>query len=336
MSGDRCPRLVDVAVHLPETGMDTESVEDRIAALNPELEVPRGLLGRFTGVRYRHVQPAGSWGIDLGVRAAQTLLARNEIRAEDLDLVIFAAASTDVLEPAAAHVVAAELGASCPVFDVHNACNSLLNAIEVADALIRAGAYRTVLVVCGETLSRAARWRFDTVDEYIASGASHSLSDGGAALLLEGADEPGILAHRACANSDAWRSVLLPLNWTESAEPTAGALQVRTVDLYRAVATLDHDLPAKVLAELGLTVDDVAVFCVHQPADAYLKDFCERSGIPLERTINTIRDHGNLSAATLPLQLTLAADSGRLRRGDIAVLIGLASGVSLGILVLRW
>ncbi|SHF08077.1 3-oxoacyl-ACP synthase III family protein [Streptoalloteichus hindustanus] len=336
----RHSRLVDVAVHLPGRGPTTSEVEDRLAELNPGLDLPRGLIQRFTGVRRRHVAPEDWRASDLAVAAAEKLLAATGRAVADLDLIIFAATSGDVVEPATAHPVAAKLGARCPVFDLRNACNSVLNAVEVADGLIRSGSHRRVLVACGEWLSCAAQWTVGSAEEYVHACASHTLSDAGAALLVEESDEPGILGHRFSAESSAWRTmaVPLPMRGTElpNTPPEGPRFRVRALELLAALDAADLGAITGLVADLGFAMADFAAVCVHQAALPYLPTFCERVGIPLERTVVTIADHGNVGAASLPLQLALAVESGRVRRGDPVALVGLASGLSLGAVVLRW
>jgi len=138
-----------VAAYLPDQTLSSAEVERRIEGYAP----PPGTPERLTGIRFRHVARPGEQASDLAVMAAR------ELDLDGIDLLIFASASQDMIEPATAHIVAAKLGLSCPVFDVKNACNSMLNGIQVAEALILTGAHRRVLVCTGEVPSRAVRWR---------------------------------------------------------------------------------------------------------------------------------------------------------------------------------
>jgi 3-oxoacyl-[acyl-carrier-protein] synthase III len=176
-------RLAGLAVHLPEHRLSTVEVENRLAAMG--FSPPRGLIGRLTGISNRHVMPDDWQASDLAVAAARKLIANAGVSVEDVDLLIFASASQDMVEPATGHIVAAKLGLRCPVMDVKNACNSVLNGLELADALITAGRYRRVLVVSGESPSRAVRWKVSGLRQFLTSLPGYTLSDAGAALLLE-------------------------------------------------------------------------------------------------------------------------------------------------------
>ncbi|MCZ1003279.1 hypothetical protein O1M63_43560 [Streptomyces mirabilis] len=147
-------RITQVAVHLPTGRQTSQVIEDRLRRHSPGLRIPAGLLRRLYGLEERVVADDGDLPSDLASRAVNQALEQARMKPGDIDLLLFAAVSADVQEPANGHIVASKTGLACPVFDVSNACNSVLNALEVADALIRCGRYRRVLVACGEALSR--------------------------------------------------------------------------------------------------------------------------------------------------------------------------------------
>ncbi|MFB9907587.1 3-oxoacyl-ACP synthase III family protein [Allokutzneria oryzae] len=334
----RYSRISEIAVHLPEAGLTTEEVEALVAERNPGFEPPPGLVERFTGVRFRHTAPEGTMPSDLAVAAIEKLFAAWGHGIGDVDLMIFAAASMDVIEPATAHIISDKLGGGCPVFDVSNACNSVINAIEIADALIRTGSYNRILIACGERISEGARYRgIETMEDYVRAGASYTVSDAGAALLMEASDAPGVLMHRFTANSSAWSATVVPLTHDKELDCLrSDYVGVKTLELMKGLDEADISPLLDAVAELGMTMDDFAVVCVHQAVLAYMPVFCERAGISPERTLVTLADHGNVASATLPLQLVTAVETGRLNPGDHVLLVGLASGLSLGVLAMRW
>ncbi len=329
-------RIAAVAVHLPERRLAITDVEEEMAARNPDLDLPRGLIERFTGVRNRYVAPPDWEASDLAVAAAHNLFDQTGLGVGDVDLIVFAAASGDVLEPATAHIVAERLGATCPVFDLKNACNSVLNAIEIGDTLIRAGSYRRILVACGEAPTRLLGNTVTSVQDYVESCAALTMSDVGAALLLEASDEPGVLAHRMGANSRAWRASVTPMTTNAEGRLEIGRLKVKPMKMLRALADTDFSLITKLLAENDLTMDDFALVCVSQISVPYTRQFCESLGIPDDKVLITVGDHGCANAASIPQQLAAASASGRLHGGDLVCLIGLGSGLSFGAVVVRW
>ena len=340
MSGERA-RIAGVAVHLPERVMDNAEMRRRVATASEGFSPPVDLVHRLTGVTRRHLMPDDAQASDLAVAAAGKLLAETGTDPAEVDLLLFAAASQDMCEPATAHIVAAKLGLSCPVLDVKNACNSVLNAIELGDALIAAGRYRRILVACGESPSRGIRWRVKDLAQYLASFPGYTLSDAGAALLLvpgpAGPTDPGVLACAFTADSSAWQVGTLP---------AGGSAHPRDVDktyfhidgnkLRLAFEALGPGLPLDLLRRLGLRWDDFAVVAVHQVSLDYLEVFRSALDIPAEKLVVTLTEHGNVASASLPLQLVRARDEGRLAPGDLVALVGLAGGVSLGMAVLRW
>ena len=178
-------RIAGLEVYVPAARLGTGQLERRLAASSPGFRVPKGLIDRLTGIRTRSVMACTEQASDLAATAAAKLLADRGLQPADVELIIFASASQDMVEPATGHMVAAKLGAGCPVMDVKNACNSLLNGLEVADALIGTGRYRRVLLVSGESPSRAVRWSVPDQETFAAAFPGYTMSDAGCALLLE-------------------------------------------------------------------------------------------------------------------------------------------------------
>ncbi|MFI6324945.1 3-oxoacyl-ACP synthase III family protein [Nonomuraea sp. NPDC050556] len=311
-------RISDISTYLPERVLDSAEVERRIEGWRP----PRGIVERMTGIRRRHVASDDQQASDLAVEAAKTL-------APDVDLMIFASASQDMVEPATAHIVAAKLGLSCPVFDVKNACNSLLNGVQVAEALILSGAHRRVLVCTGETPSRAIRWRVRDRAQFVDSFAGYTLSDAGAAVIIERA-ERGIFYRDFSADSTAWSIGTLPGGGSaHPRDPDSSYFRGDGRRLKEAFELIGPDIFLNALKRTGLTWDDFAVVAVHQVAMPYLHFLADTLGIPQDRLVVTLPDHGNCASATLPLQLA----RGTWSRGDKVALLGLGGGISMGVML---
>ncbi|RDI31703.1 3-oxoacyl-ACP synthase III family protein [Lentzea flaviverrucosa] len=324
-------RLAGVAVHLPETRLSTDEVERRLGPFTP----PPGLIGRLTGIRSRHVMRDDEQASDLAVAAARKLLADTGSEPADIDLLLFASASQDMVEPATAHIVAAKLELRCPVMDVKNACNSVLNAIEVADALIASGRYRTVLVASGESPSRAVRWDVANAAQFRRAFPGYTLSDAGAAVLLTAGDA-GVLGSAFTADSTWWDVGTLPGGGSRHPrDPEFTYFDMDGPRLKDAFLHLGRDVLDDALRGLDLTWDDFAVACVHQVSLPYLEIFAERAGVPRDKLVVTLPEHGNVASASLPLQLVTAQRMGRCGPGDLVALVGLAGGVSLGLVVVR-
>lgn len=352
-------RIAEVAVHLPGHVRDVAEAERDLHRRNPKAAPRLPMVSRLTGVRTVHVADDDQQASDLAVAASRTLLERAGLGPQDVDLLIFASATQDMIEPATSHITAAKLGVRAPVMDVKNACNSVLNGIEVAEALIGTGRYRRVLVASGEMPTRGVRWDVPDRATYVMSAAGYTMSDGGAAVLVEAVDPPsgfeddlsaeladlvapaarpsGILGSAFTAESRHWDVGMLPGGGTVNPrDPERSYFEIDGSRLREAFLALGPGPVDEALDRAGVTMDDVALVAVHQVAVGYLADVHAALGVPADRTIVTVADHGNLASATLPLQLVTALESGRLRRGDVVLLLGLAGGISMGAMVVRW
>lgn len=368
-------RIAGVAVHLPERTRDVAAAERDLHRRNPGV-VPRvPMVSRLTGVRTVHVADDDQQASDLAVAASREVLDQAGLGPADVGLLIFASATQDMIEPATSHIVAAKLGVRAPVMDVKNACNSVLNGIEVAEALIGTGRYRRVLVASGEMPTRGVRWDVPDRRTYAMSAPGYTMSDAGAAVLVEAAapgtggsrgtglgaaadgfeddlaaelaglvdgagparPPSGILASAFAAESRHWDVGMLPAGGTaHPRDPERSYFEIDGSRLREAFLAIGSGPVGEALEQAGVTMDDVALVAVHQVAVGYLADVHQALGVPADRTIVTVADHGNIASATLPLQLVTAAESGRLRRGDVVLLVGLAGGISMGAMVVRW
>lgn len=323
-------RITGVQKYLPATVLTSADVERRIGACSPDFTPRIGMIERTTGIHERYVVDTDQKGSDLAVEASRKLLAEHGLTPTDVDLIVFAAAWYDVLEPATAHLVAAKLGASCPVFDVTNACNSFLNGIEVSEALLRTGRYRRVLVCAGESPSRIVRWHVKDRQQFMDSFAGYTLGDGGAAMLLEAGEQPGIFHSHFGADSRHWDIAVVPAHSPEGNYFHGGA--GRFIEAFRQPGM---NLPLRALRDTGIDWNRFAVICVHQPTRPYLDVVVEELGLPTDRLVSTVAGHGNLAAVTLPFQLATAIEQGRCGPGDEVAMLGVASGLSVGAILAR-
>jgi 3-oxoacyl-[acyl-carrier-protein] synthase III len=327
-------RIAAVATALPERRVTSGEVEERVRRESPGFAPRPGIVEAMTGIRARFVADASVQASDLALAASTKLLAQAGVEAGDLDLLLFASASQDMAEPATAHILAAKLGARCPVFDVKNACNSLLNGLQVAEALITTGQHGRVLVATGETPSRAIRWRVRDFAQFAEAFPGYTLCDAGAAVLLERAPAGGIFHRSFVADSTHWAVGTLPGGGSaHPRDPDASYFRMDGAALRRAFQALGRAPLDAALAATGLAWDDFAAICVHQVTVPYLRTLLDGSGIPEERVVLTLPEHGNLASASLAFGLATAIEQGRAGPGDRIALIGLAGGVSLGVVL---
>jgi 3-oxoacyl-[acyl-carrier-protein] synthase III len=302
---------------------------------------PPGLLEDLTGVRGVHVREDGQDASDLAVAAARKALDQAGLKIEDIDLLLFAATAQDLIEPATAHLAAVKLGASCAVFDVKNACNSVLNAMEVATSFIEGGRYRTVLIVCGEVGSLVTRWHAPDRQALLRALPGYTASDAGAAMVLtagpSGEDSPGVLSLRFISNSAAWEACTVA---------GGGTMHGRSVHDDHATLRLNGDLRQaaldilpEVLSSAGGELEAAragAFIALHQITVPQYREMLDVFALPESRCMPAVAEHGNCAAASLPVQLVKACEADRIESGDIVAMLGLASGFSCGLALLRW
>jgi 3-oxoacyl-[acyl-carrier-protein] synthase-3 len=312
-------------VHLPERTRDVAEAERDLHRRNPKVAPRLPMVSRLTGVRRVHVADDDQQASDLAVAASRKVLDRAGLGPRDVDLLIFASATQDMIEPATSHITAAKLGVRAPVMDVKNACNSVLNGMEVAEALIGTGRYRRVLVACGEMPTRGVRWDVPDRRTYAMSAAGYTMSDAGAAVLVEATGsapgqvdgfeddlvaelaelvEPagppsGILASVFAAESQHWDVGMLPAGGTVSPrDPERSYFEIDGSRLRAAFDAFGSGPAEQALAAAGVTIDDVALVAVHQVAVSYLADVHRVLGVPADRTIVTVAEHGNIASAS--------------------------------------
>lgn len=322
-------RIAGVHVTLPTTLRTAAETEELLRASNPGLRLPTGLIHRMTGVRQVHVREAGEQASDLAVAAARPLVTGAD---GPIDQLLFASASQDLIEPATSHIVAHKLGLDVPVFDVKNACNSLINGMQTAYGLIATGQAQRVLIASGETPTSAVRWQLRSKEQFLRSFPGYTMSDGGAAVLLEAADAPGIEGMHFAAQSRHWDIGTLPTGGSMfPRDPEATYFDMDGAALAEAFMDLGPEPVFTLLDRIGASLDDFDLIALHQVAEPHLPRIAERLGVPVERIVQTIADHGNLASVTLPLQLRMALDAGTVTEGSRVLLIGLAGGISIGL-----
>ncbi|MEU1372330.1 3-oxoacyl-[acyl-carrier-protein] synthase III C-terminal domain-containing protein [Streptomyces triculaminicus] len=328
-------------MHLPPRYRTMEQVRAGIARAKSPFVPPPGLLENITGVRGVHVRSDDEQASDLAVAAAVKALDMAGTEIDDVDLLLFASSAQDLVEPATAHIVAAKLGALCPVFDVKNACNSVLNAIETASAFIEAGRYGTILIACGETATLTTRWHVPDHETFMRHLPGYTVSDAGAALLLTagpaGPDDPGVLRTVFAADSSSWDACTVA---------AGGSMHPRSTDDDHVCLRLNENELNRsgrrtIQLALGHAPDEVALVrnsafvAVHQISMPQFHEACAALELPASRLQVTVDKYGNAASASLPLQLSLAQQADRVMPGDVVALIGLASGFSMGLVLIR-
>lgn len=330
-------RLAAVAAALPAAVRSSDEVEARIAAGGGGFRPRRGSVAHMSGIRSRRVADDGVQCSDLAVEAARSALAQAGMHVHDVDLLVFAAAGQDLIEPATANIVQHKLGTTGQAFDVKNACNSFLTGLQLAESMILSGACETALVTSGEVCSRVIDWRVGSFQQYRLGFPSYTMGDAGAAAVLcRSPDDRGIFYRKFVTVASHWQ--LATIGAGGSMNPRGAEHTYLAVDgprLKQAFIDLaPHVLPA-MMKEAGMQFTDFARILVHQATVPYLDEMLAATGIPADRVECTVDELGNMASASLPVAYARAAARGAIAPGDRVLWLGLASGISVGVMMMN-
>ncbi len=286
-----------------------------------------------TGIAERHIAADGEVTSDLAVAAARAALDQAGVPASDIDLIVLATSTPDNTFPAAAVTVQEKLGmTSGAAFDIQAVCSGFVYALTITDAMIRAGQARKALVIGAETFSRILDW----TDR----GTCVLFGDGAGALVLSAEEQTGTTADRglltAHLRSDGRYKLQLYVDGGPSSTGTVGHLRMEGREVFRYAISAIGGVIEDAFNATGLTPADIDWFVPHQANIRIIDGSAKKFGIPDEKVIKTVVQHGNTSAASIPLALALACGDGRIKRGDLLLLESMGGGFTWGSAILRW
>ena len=318
--------LRGTGMYLPERVIENTWFEDR-------LDTTDEWIRSRSGIERRHFAAEDQPTSDLALRAARAALDRAGLTADEVDGIVLATSTPDFTFPAVATIVQAGLGMKGGfAYDVQAVCAGFVFALANADAMIRAGLANRVLVIGAETFSRIMDWTDRSTCVLFGDGAG--------AVVLEAQPGAGTSADRGILasdlHSDGKYRDLLYVDGGVSTTGTAGHLRMQGNLVFRhAVEKLAATAHAA-LEKAGLQTSDVDWLVPHQANQRIITATAQRMGLPMEKVVLTVADHGNTSAASIPLALAVADAEGRLKPGDVVVTEAIGGGLSWGSVVLRW
>jgi 3-oxoacyl-[acyl-carrier-protein] synthase-3 len=286
-----------------------------------------------TGIERRHIAEKGENTSDLAFKAAQAALANAKVDVSEIDLIVVGTTTPDETFPSVATTIQARLGmVRGAAFDVQAVCSGFIYGLSVADHFIRVGQAKTVLLVGAETMSRMLDWTDRTTCVLFGDGAG--------AVVLRAGEGQGTAADRGVLNtqlySDGRLHDLLYADGGPSSTGTAGVIRMQGKEVFKhAVINIADSITAAADAA-GVAVGDIDWFVPHQANQRILDGTARRLHLPGERFISTIAEHGNTSAASVPLALTVAVADGRIKRGDLVLMEAMGGGLTWGAALVRW
>lgn len=286
-----------------------------------------------TGIRQRYIAQDGEKTSDLALGAARAALADARIAAPELDMIICATTTPDESFPATATMVQARLGmTSGAAFDVQAVCSGFIYGLSIADSLIRTGSARTILVIGAETMSRLLDW---------SDRATCVLfGDGAGAVVLQAYEGKGDNSDSGILNtklfSDGRLHDMLYADGGVSSTQTVGKLRMQGKEVFKhAVTNIAAAITASAQAA-NIPISQIDWFVPHQANQRILDGTARKLGIDPAKVISTVAQHGNTSAASVPLALVAAVQDGRIKRGDLILLEAMGGGFTWGAALIRW
>ena len=280
-----------------------------------------------TGIQARHFAAPEVCSSDLATEAARRALDAAGLLASDIDLIIVATSTPDMIFPSAACIVQNKLGiAGCPAFDVQAVCSGFVYALTVADAMIKTGSATKALVIGAEVFSRILDFSDRTTCVLFGDGAG--------AVVLQASDEPGILSSDLHADGKHVGILCVPGQVSGGKVIGDPLLKMDGKAVFKlAVGVLEASARA-VLVKAGKTEADIDWLVPHQANLRIMQSTAKKLQLPLEKLIVTVDQHGNTSAASIPLALDVSVRNGKIKRGDTVLLEGVGGGFTWGALLL--
>ena len=286
-----------------------------------------------SGIERRHFAADDEVTSDLAVKAAEAALTSAGLTANDIDAIVLATSTPDLTFPSVATIVQEKLGMTRGFgFDVQAVCAGFIFALTNANALILAGQAERVLVIGAETFSRIMDWTDRSTCVLFGDGAG--------ALVLEAQEGAGETSDRgilsADLNSDGRFREMLYVDGGVSSTGTSGKLRMQGNPLFRQAVEKLSSTAEKALEKAGLTSEDVDWIVPHQANIRIIQGTAKKLGHDMDDVIVTVQDHGNTSAASIPLALSVGVSEGKIKQGDLLVAEAIGGGLAWGAVALRW
>jgi 3-oxoacyl-[acyl-carrier-protein] synthase III len=314
-------RIAGTGKYLPERVLTNADLEKMV-------ETSDEWIKSRTGIEFRHIAADNEYTSDLAYKASLAALENAGVTAADIDLVLVGTTTPDLIFPNVACLVQEKLGIkSCPAFSVEAACSGFLYGLVVADQFLRLGQARRALVIGAETMSRIIDWT--DRETCVLFG------DGAGAVVLEAAESPGILYSTLGADG-RYRDLLYASSGVSLRQREGAALRMKGNEVFKvAVKTLEN-LVDDVVEKNNLEKGQIDWLIPHQANIRIISATAKRLDLPMERVILTVREHGNTSAASVPMALDTAIRDGRIKRGDLLLLEAFGGGFTWGASLIRY
>lgn len=322
----RYARIIGTGSHLPERRLTNHELAAQLAERG--IETSHEWIVERTGIEARHFADGNTYSSDLALQASRKALEAAGVTAQDIDLIIVATSTPDMVFPSTACILQNKLGANgCPAFDVQAVCSGFVYVLTVADSMIRSGAASRALVVGAEVFSRLLN--FDDRTTCVLFG------DGAGAVVLEASQEPGILATDLHADGQHVGILCVPGNVSGGNVMGSPMLTMDGQAVFKLAVGVLEKAARAVLVKAGKTEADIDWLVPHQANIRIMQSTARKLKLPMEKVIVTVQEHGNTSAASIPLALDEGVRSGKIQKGDTVMLEGVGGGFTWGAVLLN-
>jgi 3-oxoacyl-[acyl-carrier-protein] synthase-3 len=323
-------RVAGTGSYLPEQRITNQDLVERLAKSG--LETSDEWITTRSGIRARHFAAENELTSDLAVKAAQAALASAGMSSKDLDLIILATSTPDHLGgfPSTACVVQDKLEAhtACAAFDVQAVCAGFIYALATADAFIRAGSYKKVLVIGAETFSR--------ILDFQDRGTCVLFGDGAGAVVLEASNEVGILSTALHADGSQREILCVPGRAGNGSVHGSPFMTMDGPAVFKLAVKVLEQVANEVLEKAHLQSEQIDWLVPHQANIRIMEGTAKKMGMSMDKVIVTVHEHGNTSAASIPLALDVGVRSGQIKRGQHLLLEGVGGGFAWGAVALQY
>ena len=322
----RYSRITGTGSYLPPRRVTNDDLVAQLAAQG--VETSDDWIVERTGIRARHFAEPDVTSSDLALQAARRALEAAGREAKDIDLIIVATSTPDMVFPSSACILQHKLGVSgCPAFDVQAVCSGFVYALTVADAMIQSGAASRALVVGAEVFSRILDFQDRTTCVLFGDGAG--------AVVLEASDEPGILACELHADGSHVGILCVPGNVYGGQILGDPLLKMDGQAVCKLAVGVLEKAARAALDKAGLTDADIDWLIPHQANIRIMQSTARKLKLPMDKVVVTVDQHGNTSAASIPLALDHAVRAGQVRPGQTVMLEGVGGGFTWGAVLLK-
>jgi 3-oxoacyl-[acyl-carrier-protein] synthase-3 len=321
----RYSRITGTGSFLPPQRVTNADLATRLAA--DGVETSDDWIVERTGIRARHFADPDVSTSDLGVQAARNALAAAGRQASEIDLIIVATSTPDMVFPSSATILQNKLGiAGCPAFDLQAVCSGFVYALTVADSMIKSGAASKALVIGAEVFSRILDFKDRTTCVLFGDGAG--------AVVLEASDTPGILSSDLHADGKHVEILCVPGTVFGGKVHGNPLLRMDGQAVFKLAVGVLEDAARAALAKAGKTEADIDWLVPHQANIRIMQGTARKLKMSMDKVIVTVDEHGNTSAASIPLALDAAVRSGKIKKGDTLMLEGVGGGFTWGAVLL--